>query len=152
VSNYVGINGCAGRGTDPVYGQYEGIYSNRSKNKTGNISDGSSNTLAFGENSSTRASWINSGTTDGAVTYNWIGGGTNGTIRGLKNGQQQDYRTLSSFHTGIVMFALGDGSVKALKVADTSTGPPTPSQSWYILQQLAGMRDGFTADTSSVLN
>jgi len=153
VSNYAAISGSCGRGTNPTYGGYEGIYANRSKSKSGAVTDGTSNTLAFGEVSGTGATWgpNSDPTVPGTVTWNWVGGGSVGTIRGLANGQNFDYRTLSSFHTGIVMFALGDGSVKAIKVGQTAVRSPTPSNDWYVLQQLAGKSDGYTLDSSGLI-
>ena len=56
--NYIGVAGALGDGVhtaSPSDGpgvslqKYVGIYTNRSKNKTSTITDGSSNTLAFGE-------------------------------------------------------------------------------------------------------
>ena len=132
-----------------MYGNYEGIYTNRSKTAIVAITDGTSNTLAFGEVSSTQASFD---LTNGAITYGWLGAGALGTIRGLAPGQANDFRTFSSFHTGIVLFALGDGSVRSLRYGATTTRSPTPSNDWYVLQQMAGMRDGGALDTSSVLN
>lgn len=153
-SNYLAVNGSCGAGTNSTYGVYQGIYAGRGKTKMTSISDGTSNTLAFGEVSGTGAPWgpNSDPTVPGTVTWNFVGGGTTGTIRGLASGEKFDYRTFSSFHTGVVMFALGDGSTRALRIGATATRSPTPSTDWYTLQQMAGMKDGFVQDTSSLMN
>jgi prepilin-type processing-associated H-X9-DG protein len=73
----------------------------------------------------------------------------------------------SSFHPGAANFAMCDGSVRALK-AGTGTwklmggtaatgylpagtnGLSRPPADWFVLQSLAGMRDGTAPDTSSL--
>src|SRR5262245_29589421 len=48
-TNYGGIAGTDGDGPHPRWGKYVGVFTNRSKNRIGNIMDGSSNTLMIGE-------------------------------------------------------------------------------------------------------
>ena len=56
----------------------------------------------------------------------------------------------SSRHTSVVQFCFADGSVRGVSRGGTLLSGPTatPSSDWYVLQQLAGMRDGGTRDTS----
>src|SRR5260370_19498113 len=48
-TNYVGVAGAAGHGTMPFWSRYEGIFTNRSQTRLGDIADGTSNTLMYGE-------------------------------------------------------------------------------------------------------
>jgi hypothetical protein len=48
-TNYVGVAGSHGRGTDPILGRYEGLFTNRSRNALDRVADGTSNTVLFGE-------------------------------------------------------------------------------------------------------
>jgi prepilin-type N-terminal cleavage/methylation domain-containing protein len=140
-SNYLGVAG-SGQGTT-----YEGTYFNRSRTTIAGISDGSSNTLAFGEACGTR--WPNFG--DGApfdFTFNWFGAGTCPTLRGLASTEQASIRQFSSYHTGVVQFAFGDGSVRSVKIGSTANAGPDRD----VFLQLGGTRDGGISDTSSLLN
>lgn len=57
-TNYVGSVGRLGAHiNDPYWGQFKGIFGNRTKTTFGNITDGSSNTLMFGEVTGVFDSW-----------------------------------------------------------------------------------------------
>jgi len=80
--------------------------------------------------------------------YNFIGCGSMSTLRGLStDGSLAAYNQFSSAHSGIVQFAVGDGSVRGLRPGNTAT-PFSPD--WYLLQQLSGYKDGLSADTSAI--
>jgi prepilin-type processing-associated H-X9-DG protein len=71
--------------------------------------------------------------------------------------QYPQYYQFSSKHTGIVNFCYADGSVRGIKVGNSAWDPlqstpdkPPPPTDWFVLQQLAGMRDGETRDTTSM--
>jgi prepilin-type N-terminal cleavage/methylation domain-containing protein len=150
ISNYMAM---AGSGPSTAY---EGIYVNRSKTTTPAISDGSSNTLAFGECAGTV--WPNycppndpSGctpTTKGEFTHNWFGSAVNTSLRGMAHGDQASIRQFSSYHTGIVMFALGDGAVRSVRIG--GTGAAGTDRNVYL--QLSGKNDGGVLDASSLMN
>jgi hypothetical protein len=81
------------------------------------------------------------------------------TLTGPTAGQGQDgaawYR-FSSRHAAVVQFCFGDCSVRGLRFGSTTTanaanGGNNPSD-WAILQQLAGRKDGFNNDTTSLLD
>ena len=82
------------------------------------------------------------------------------TLSGLPV-QYPKYWQFSSKHTGVVNFVYADGSVRGVKVGASKWDPipttgggdgekPLPPLDWFVLQQLAGMRDGETLDSSSL--
>jgi prepilin-type N-terminal cleavage/methylation domain-containing protein len=137
--NYLAVCG-SGQGTT-----YEGIYTNRSTTTTVGITDGSSNTLAFGEVCGRR--WPNAG--DGNPNdfqHNWFGSGICPTLRGMSTGEQASIRQFSSNHTGgIVQFAFGDGSVHGLRAGGTASRSGTD---YSVFLQMSGKQDGGTLDQS----
>jgi prepilin-type N-terminal cleavage/methylation domain-containing protein len=140
-----GIAGTAGRGEHPLVGKYEGLYTNRSQTKIEGFTDGSSNTLAFGEG---LGGWIG-GRKDYAAT--WMGFGGLPTIGGMQEKDPQWFQ-YSSKHPGVVNFALGDGSVKTVRPAGSAwllSGPFPPD--WFVFQSMAGMNDVEVRDTSGML-
>jgi prepilin-type processing-associated H-X9-DG protein len=118
-TNYLGVGGGYGK-VDPAdnaapdynwnnWGPFTGIYYMNSKTRITEISDGTSNTVAFGEYCGTH---IN-GTREFGIS--WMGAGWLSTRSGLApiNGDFT-WRQFSSKHTGIVNFAFGDGSVRPI--------------------------------------
>jgi prepilin-type N-terminal cleavage/methylation domain-containing protein len=104
-TNYMGVGGYAGN--CPGWETYQGVFYNRSKSQMRDITDGTSNTLLFGEAIGGKTSPSNSTRQYG---YTWMGGGYITTGGGL-NGNLS-YGTFNSEHPGIVQFALADGSVR----------------------------------------
>lgn len=168
-TTYVGVAGAWGKGsytyppTKPMavgdVGRFEGIFTNRSTNSIGAIQDGTSNTLMFGE-----CLGGPNPPPSGSPQYgfSWFGMGSLPTLCGLPV-QYPVYYQFSSKHTGVVNFCYADGSVRGLKVASSEWDPltgaasgsttpdkPPPSNDWFVFQQLAGMRDGSTLDTSTM--
>ena len=125
LTNYSPIGGVLGSVTSSALSTdskqwegYNGIFTNRSKTTFGQISDGSSNTLLFGEIAG-QSGIGSSGQTHG---YAWIG-----AINLSMIGWEFDRNGLSdsavgnryldkynSYHQGVVNFALGDGSVTTI--------------------------------------
>jgi prepilin-type N-terminal cleavage/methylation domain-containing protein/prepilin-type processing-associated H-X9-DG protein len=161
-TNYVGVVGARGEGylaggsTDPRWARWAGIFGDRTRLRLGNIPDGTSNTLLIGEG-------IGNVTASGQRTlvWTWMGFGGTGTWQGLGGPQSAGWGQFSSRHTGVVQFAYADGSVHGLKregtawttnsdpskgcqVALPPVAPPPPAQygTWYVLQALAGYKDG----------
>jgi prepilin-type N-terminal cleavage/methylation domain-containing protein len=130
------------------YRPYTGIFTNRSAVPIEQITDGSSNTLMFGEGLGGNSP----GTRD--FQWTWAGTGAMATFRGLCNGPDGSATAVSwggfsSAHTGMVLFCFADGSVRGLKHGTSSARSPatgatgnTPSSGWWSFQALAGMQDG----------
>ena len=123
-----GINGFA---FDPD-GRFRGPFTERSKTNFGAISDGSSNTFAFGE-ARPFVSPFNSEPT--LYRYSWFGASNHisgwGSLN-RRNADDEPSHGFSSNHPGNVNFALCDGSTHSI-VDNIDINP---------LFQLAAMRDG----------
>jgi len=122
-TNYVGCSGGYGK-VDPSdtlnaqWAPFTGIYYQNSKTRLVDITDGTSNTIAFGEH-------LSGVHKDGQRQFviSWMGAGAWYTSFGMApiypdeygNGSSDyTFRMFSSKHTGIVNFAFGDGSVHSI--------------------------------------
>jgi hypothetical protein len=140
-SNYLGVAGAYGKNNE-----FEGILGNRTKTAVAGIADGSSNTLMFGETAgSTLKSFGGTYADPNVYEWSWQGAGAIFTALGLQPGLQGDALSFGSNHTGIVLFAMGDGSVRGLRYGSAAT---TGSTDWWTLQYLAGKNDGRVFDDS----
>jgi prepilin-type N-terminal cleavage/methylation domain-containing protein/prepilin-type processing-associated H-X9-DG protein len=159
-TNYVGVAGAAGRGKNPFWSRYEGLLTNRSQNRLTDISDGTSNTLMFGEAMGGLGTGVQApDTPDGFLHYSisWMGGGSVRTRWGMDpvNPRQESF---SSAHPGVVQFCFADGSVRPLRHGNTAYNTPIltfddlppESSPWWVLQEMAGMRDGGLRDRSGL--
>ncbi|MCU0706426.1 MAG: DUF1559 domain-containing protein, partial [Fimbriiglobus sp.] len=161
-TNYTGVAGAIGAagevtntsspfdGPGVNLGRYEGIMFNRSKVSIVSITDGTSNTLMFGEGG-------------GAIRgqqqqymWAWASFGALGTKFGLAPGgggtaANGGWMCFSSFHTGLVNFCFGDGSVRPLRQGQSGVRNPTsPGSDWFVLQALAGRSDGDVFNASQL--
>jgi prepilin-type N-terminal cleavage/methylation domain-containing protein/prepilin-type processing-associated H-X9-DG protein len=121
-TNYLGVGGAYGKvsGSDAANATwlpFTGIYYMSSKTKMTEISDGTSNTVAFGEYVGVHI--------DGHREFgiSWMGAGWLVTKWGLApiyksdgstGGNDYTWRQFSSKHTGIINFAFADGSVRPI--------------------------------------
>jgi prepilin-type N-terminal cleavage/methylation domain-containing protein/prepilin-type processing-associated H-X9-DG protein len=145
-SNYVGCAGGAGNVGPPNVGtgrlgwaRYVGIYYAGSATKIANITDGTSNTIAFGETLGGNAI----GPRDYVVS--WMGAGSLPASWGLTpivgpNNNDVDWWMFSSRHPGVVNFAFADGSVRGI----------TRSVDQRTFVFAAGMRDARVYDVENL--
>lgn len=149
-TNYVGCPGGLGAEVTPgspgfagahptVWNNFVGIYTNRIRTRFGEISDGTSNTFAFGEVATFFDSWFASfGGPE--VQYCWAGQALIPMAWwGVRDPWgipgDEGYFQYKSFHPGSINFARQDGSVQAVtRDADFNT-----------MVRISGMRDGFVA-------
>lgn len=123
-TNYLG---CGGRAADIAgWENDKGVFYNRSDTKMANITDGTSNTLLFGEAIGGKP------TTSGGSRqygYTWMGVGYLANFMGLS---RNTFSSFSSEHANVVQFALADGSVRSISRSVDNTQ--------YL--NAAGMADG----------
>jgi prepilin-type N-terminal cleavage/methylation domain-containing protein/prepilin-type processing-associated H-X9-DG protein len=173
-TNYLGVAGILGRNATPAHPyfknpppdnsfvncqKYEGIFGNRTPIKLTDITDGTSNTLMFGE--------CLGGQSVGGFDFQlaWMGCGALGTRLGLGRGGipytkgGSNWVRFSSFHPGGVQFCLADGSVRLIAFGSTAilmdTDPLSfhaivPPPDWFVLQAMSGRADGLVPDTGSI--
>jgi prepilin-type N-terminal cleavage/methylation domain-containing protein len=145
-SNYTGCAGL-GRGNHATWSRYEGIMVNRNPKKLEGIADGTSNTIMFTEVSG-RSHASFSGRNN-VFAHSWIGTAAISTGYGTVTGKDAFVYQMSSYHTGIVMVALGDGSVRGIRAGIPRN---TADPSWMTLQAMGGANDGAVVDTSIIGN
>ena len=162
ITNYTGVMGAMGEnasnasasdGPGANLQKYRGIYYNRSATKIVAITDGTSNTLAFGEGLGRSGNSI-TGTPDFA--WSWMGVGAMPTKFGLANGTTGSGGSsanvplcFGSFHSGgVINFGMGDGAVRTVRPGSSGTRNPTSAGSdWYVLQAMSGSADGDIFDS-----
>lgn len=178
-TNYLGVAGCGGpyespTSADQVFAQFEGTLFNRSQVTLGQLTvqDGTSNTLLFGEG----LGGLSSNGAMKSAAWTWMGVGAMGTGYGVGRGNAFsvggpnppafgvvltngnvgcNWYRFGSRHAAGAQFAFGDGSVRTVRYGNTTipdiTNNANNTSDWALLQQLAGRRDGFINDTSSIL-
>jgi prepilin-type N-terminal cleavage/methylation domain-containing protein/prepilin-type processing-associated H-X9-DG protein len=133
-TNYIGCSGYLG----PYNATYQGVYYQNSKTKIESISDGTSNTIAFGET-------LGGTFTNRNFRLSWMGAGSMPTAWGLRSDANVNWYTFSSRHSGVVQFAFCDGSVRPIAKGQTS---PSTGYNNYIYA--SGANDGRVIDFSTL--
>ena len=108
-TDYLPVSGFLGD-VDPAtcpWNQFRGIATNRSKVKPRDITDGLSNTLAFGE----VTAGLDTAPPGFQQSFSWMGAGQHPTAFGININQ---WTTFGSKHEGVVHFCLADGSVRGM--------------------------------------
>ncbi len=126
-TNYLGVAGYFGNVPNSSQATlYDGVFGNRTVYSFSNITDGTSNTLLFGEHMGGRQN------NQQQYVHAWIGTGLMVTSNGLS---LQEWPAFSSMHPSVVQFAIADGAVR--------TVPRTINHDTYIY--LSGRGDARTA-------
>jgi prepilin-type N-terminal cleavage/methylation domain-containing protein len=134
-TNYFANQGALGASTDPFWARYVGPFAVTqgqtavSQTRITSITDGTSNTICFGEGLGGRIP----GTRD--FVASWMGAAAMPMAWQLP--QPTGWFTYGSAHTGITQFGMCDGSVRSVR---NFTGWYTTQ--WYDFARLSGMRDG----------
>ena len=147
-TSYAPCAGGAGiASTSPAWSTVRGIFTSRAKDVSfGQITDGSSNTLLFGE---VYGAWFQAGTTARYDWgFSWIGQGEMPTAWGFgsnaKPASRPSWYQFGGVHPGIVQFALADGSVNPISVTkvhnENNIPSPLTGQAPYLW--LSGIKDG----------
>ena len=134
LTNYLACAGGMGRINDPGWDVYEGMFHTRSMNRMSSVTDGTSNVLMFGEFAGGHGA-----NNSIEFTTPWIAAGAMPTAWGLRppgNQRHGAWYQFSSYHPGIVNFALADGSVRAIAETIDSSGYGS------VFMRFSGMRDG----------
>jgi prepilin-type N-terminal cleavage/methylation domain-containing protein len=135
LTNYMPCAGGMGNLPGDSWQQFVGVYYTGSSVRMTIITDGTSQTFAFGET----LGGTSQGTRDFSIC--WIGGGALPTGYGLPDPCQ--WYTFGSYHTGIVQFAFADGSVRGIR----RIGSYDSSSSGYVNFIFAsGYQDGMPVD------
>lgn len=117
--------GMAGYYSKSSYPQYQGYLTHKSKNKI-DVSDGSSNTIMFGEQVGQIINWggqggIPNGISGPSIVQGFMYSGWGSPVN-VTTGVEPQRLYFSSRHTGVVNFCMGDGSVRGLRTGlDFST-------------------------------
>lgn len=118
-TNYVGVTGqLGGHLTAGYWGTHRGIFGNRTKNTFGNITDGSSNTLMFGEVSGVYPDWDSFNRKIGKQrSYLWNHNGLPIELHDpwYKTNTSWGHQYMfSSMHPAVSNWAICDGSIRAI--------------------------------------
>ncbi|MBX9624890.1 MAG: DUF1559 domain-containing protein [Gemmataceae bacterium] len=134
--NYVGCAGGLGTYTglaNDSFLLFPGVYNVNSKTKMTDITDGTSQVLAFGET-------LGGNGKSRDFNLAWFGAGTMPVAWGLRDPNTSGWYTFSSRHTGIINFAMGDGAVKSVRLTISTR----------VLRLAAGMADGRAFDANDL--
>ncbi|MFO0876301.1 MAG: DUF1559 domain-containing protein [Gemmataceae bacterium] len=138
-TNYFPIAGRGGVQIDSM----RGAMTNRSTNAINLITDGSSNTFLFGEFAT---KMVDFGSGPWACNGSWIESTPFPLAWGAVAPPNQDtsWWMLSSKHPGVMMFTLGDGSVRTVRY------PGSSGTSYNNYCYMGGMMDGRTLDANAL--
>jgi prepilin-type N-terminal cleavage/methylation domain-containing protein len=139
-SNYIANGGSIGAPGVNFYGQWFGPFTDRSQNMITWVTDGTSNTVFFGETlmgCQGKACQGSTGTTSNRDwSLAWMGAGSMGGAWGL--GVPVNWYQYGSQHSAVVQFGFGDGAVRQMR---QGVGSSFFTVDWYHFQYSIGMAD-----------
>jgi prepilin-type N-terminal cleavage/methylation domain-containing protein len=136
-TSYLPVAGLFGDPKDTFYTKYRGAFYADSKTKVTKITDGTSNTLAFGET-------LYGSIITPQIAATWMASGPLPTYWEIPAANKADWSNWSSMHDGVVLFAYCDGSVHMYKTGVGGVG----SIHWYDFAYAGGTTDGQVFDTT----
>jgi prepilin-type N-terminal cleavage/methylation domain-containing protein len=139
-TNYAANAGAIGNTPDAFYARYKGPFFDDSKESVATISDGSSNTVFFGE----YLGGVDTGARDFLAA--WPGAGAMASAWDLL--VPSAWYTFSSKHGQVVQFGYGDGSVRRARKNGNATA--WFSVRWYAFMHMTGGFDGQNVDWAQV--
>jgi prepilin-type N-terminal cleavage/methylation domain-containing protein/prepilin-type processing-associated H-X9-DG protein len=153
-SNYAANSGYLGNGlgstgcTSTRATQFQGPYYANSKTTLQSISDGTSNTIAFGET-------LGGNATARDFRLTWMGSGNMATYVGLPTTATGPWYYSSRHAGGVINFGYCDGSVRNIRSGITqqfATATPCnlPTGQYLTWLSAAGMRDGLVVNFSNL--
>lgn len=108
-TSYVASAGAKGLTGNAAWDRFCGVFYNQSRTRFGDILDGTSNTLLWGET-------IGGKMKQRELAHTWIGSGCLPTAWGLTSPSESAWWQFSAKHPGIVNFAWADGSVRNIAI------------------------------------
>jgi len=146
-TNYASCAGAIGDAPDPgFWGKYRGAFYPNSTEQLHKLTDGTSNTILFGEylGDSQLGGSAFSGNPASAA---WMPTPTMVTAWSLT--AQGDWKCFGGRHTNICMFGFGDGSVRSLRYFDTQVGQ-TGTTGWFNFMRAGAPRDQEPLDFTTI--
>jgi type II secretory pathway pseudopilin PulG len=141
LTNYLSCGGAGGNLPGDPWDVYKGAFTNRSTYTFGEIPDGTSNTLMFGE---VIGGW-NAAGTQLDLSWAWVATGGMATAWGLTplrpNGRTVWWQ-YGSHHPGVVQFSLLDGAVRSISHTVTNSPPNSPPNTSRFYWAISSIQDG----------